>query len=82
MSEKKIAMVYKYKEEKKVFIISIRGSKDCNVHLGRIVNEIASTLGGSGGGHDKACGAEFLKIHSNKFVELLDTKTSGYIAAN
>lgn len=82
MSEKKIAMVYKYKEEKKVFIISIRGSKDCNVHLGRIVNEIASTLGGSGGGHDKACGAVIPKDSFDKFVELLDTKTSGYIAVN
>jgi single-stranded-DNA-specific exonuclease len=77
MSEKKIAMVYKYKEEKEAFIISIRGSKDCNVHLGRIVNEIASTLGGSGGGHDKACGAVIPKDSFNKFVELVDTKISG-----
>src|SRR5215208_6642676 len=77
ISEKKIAIVYKYKEEKEVFIISIRGSKDCNVHLGRIVNEIASTLGGSGGGHDKACGAVIPKNSFNNFVELLDTKTSG-----
>jgi len=69
-------MVYKYKEEKEVFIISIRGSKDCNVHLGRIVNEIASTLGGSGGGHDKACGAVIPKNSFNNFVQLLDTKTS------
>ena len=77
ISEKKIAMVYKYKEEKEVFIISIRGSKDCDVHLGRIVNEIASTLGGSGGGHDKASGAVIPKNSFNNFVELLDTKTSG-----
>jgi RecJ-like exonuclease len=76
MSEKKIAMVYKYKEEKEVFIISIRGSKDCDVHLGRIVNEIASTLGGSGGGHDKACGAVIPKDSFNNFVELVDTKIS------
>lgn len=77
ISEKKIAMVYKYKEEKEVFIISIRGSKDCDIHLGRIVNEIASTLGGSGGGHDKASGAVIPKNSFNNFVELLDTKTSG-----
>jgi RecJ-like exonuclease len=76
MSEKKIAMVYKYKEEKEVFIISIRGSKDCDVHLGRIVNEIASSLGGSGGGHDKACGAVIPKDLFNNFVELVDTKIS------
>ena len=77
ISEKKLALVYKYKEEKEVFIISIRGSKDCDVHLGRIVNEIASTLGGSGGGHDKACGAVIPKNSFNNFVELLDRKTSG-----
>jgi len=75
-SEKKIAMVYKYKEEKEVFIISIRGSKDCNVHLGRTVNDIASELGGSGGGHDKACGAVIPKDSFNAFVELLDKKLS------
>ena len=76
VSEKKVAMVYKYKEEKAIFIISIRGSKDCNVHLGRSVNDIASELGGSGGGHDKACGAVIPKDLFNKFVELVDTKTS------
>jgi RecJ-like exonuclease len=75
-SEKKIAMVYKYKEEKEVFIISIRGSKDCNVHLGRTVNDIASELGGSGGGHDKACGAVIPKDSFNTFVEILDKKLS------
>jgi RecJ-like exonuclease len=76
ISEKKVAMVYKYKEDKAIFIISIRGSKDCNVHLGRTVNDIASELGGSGGGHDKACGAVIPKDSFNMFVELLDKKLS------
>ncbi|HJT83564.1 MAG TPA: DHH family phosphoesterase [Nitrososphaeraceae archaeon] len=76
VSEKKVAMVYKYKEEKEIFIISIRGSKDCNVHLGRTVNDIASELGGSGGGHNKACGAVIPKDSFNIFVELLDKKLS------
>ncbi|HET7642736.1 MAG TPA: DHH family phosphoesterase [Nitrososphaeraceae archaeon] len=76
VSEKKVAMVYKYKEEKEIFIISIRGSKDCNIHLGRTVNDIASELGGSGGGHNKACGAVIPKDSFNRFVELLDKKLS------
>jgi len=76
VSEKKVAMVYKFKEEKEIFIISIRGSKDCNVHLGRTVNDIASEFGGSGGGHDKACGAVIPKDSFNMFVELLDKKLS------
>lgn len=71
-SEKKVALVYKFKEEKSSFIISIRGSKDCNTHLGRVVNEIASRLGGSGGGHDKACGAVIPENNFQDFVNLLD----------
>lgn len=74
ISEKKVAMVYKFKEEKGSFIISIRGSKECNVHLGRIINEIASQLGGSGGGHDKACGAVVPNKKFDDFIALLEEK--------
>ncbi|MFB5599230.1 MAG: DHHA1 domain-containing protein [Nitrososphaeraceae archaeon] len=74
ISEKKVAMVYKFKEEKGSFIISIRGSKDCDIHLGRVVNEIASLLGGSGGGHDKACGAVIPNEKFDDFVRLLEGK--------
>ena len=65
-------MKYKFKKEKGSFIISIRGSKDCNIHLGRVVNEIASRFGGSGGGHDKACGAVIPENNFQDFVNLLD----------
>lgn len=74
ISEKKVAMVYKFKEEKGSFIISIRGSKNCDIHLGRVVNEIASRLGGSGGGHDKACGAVIPNEKFDDFVRLLEEK--------
>jgi RecJ-like exonuclease len=76
-SEKRVAMVYKFKEEKGSFIISIRGSKDCNIHLGRNVNEIASQLGGSGGGHDKACGAVIPHEKFDDFVKFLEEKVQG-----
>src|ERR687895_991445 len=52
-SGKPAAMVYKPKDDVKSYVVSIRGSADCNVHLGRLTNDIASELGGSGGGHDK-----------------------------
>ena len=58
-------------------MVSIRGSKGCKVHLGRLVNDIASNLGGSGGGHDKACGAVIPKDRLNEFVKTLDSKIVG-----
>ncbi len=52
------------------FLVS--GSKNCKVHLGRIVNLLATGLGGSGGGHDKACGAVVPKQKIKKFLTELN----------
>ncbi len=57
ISERPVAMIYKLKEEIDSYIFSIRGNNSCKVHLGRVVNQISSEIGGSGGGHEKACGA-------------------------
>jgi single-stranded DNA-specific DHH superfamily exonuclease len=73
-SGKPAAMVYKPKDDVKSYVVSIRGSTDCNVHLGRLTNDIASELGGSGGGHDKACGAVIPKANLQKFIEKLNQK--------
>ena len=73
-SGKPAAMVYKFKDEIKSYVVSIRGSADCKVHLGRLVNEIASKLGGSGGGHDRACGAVIPKDKLDDFIKALDSK--------
>src|SRR5919109_47421 len=78
-SGKPAAMVYKPKDDVKSYVVSIRGSADCNVHLGRLTNDIASELGGSGGGHDKACGAVIPKDNLQKFVEILNRKISDNI---
>jgi single-stranded-DNA-specific exonuclease len=72
ISERAVAMVYKLKDDINCYIISIRGSKDCKVHLGRLINDIASELGGSGGGHDKACGAVIPKEKIKEFIRLVD----------
>jgi len=72
ISERTVAMVYKLKDDINSYIISVRGSKDCKVHLGRLINDIASELGGSGGGHDKACGAVIPKEKINEFIQLVD----------
>lgn len=71
---KPVAMVYKLKEDIGSYVVSIRGSKECKVHLGRLVNEIATDLGGSGGGHDRACGAVVPKTKLDKFIATLDSR--------
>jgi single-stranded-DNA-specific exonuclease len=73
-SGKPAAMVYKLKDDLKSYVVSIRGSVDCKVHLGRLTNEIASELGGSGGGHDRAAGAVIPKANLQKFIESLNKK--------
>jgi RecJ-like exonuclease len=72
-SERPAALVYKFKDDIDSYVVSIRGSKDCNVHLGRLVNEISSDLGGSGGGHDRACGAVVPKDRLQEFIHSLDS---------
>src|SRR5919108_1636706 len=72
ISEKPVAMVYRLKDDINSYIISIRASKACSVHLGRIVNEVASDIGGSGGGHEKACGAMIPKDKLQEFIDAVD----------
>ncbi|MDQ5870464.1 MAG: DHHA1 domain-containing protein [Thermoproteota archaeon] len=76
LSEKTVALVYRFKADINSYIISVRGSKDCMVHLGRAVNAISSDLGGSGGGHDRACGAVIPKERMKTFLEKLDAVIS------
>jgi RecJ-like exonuclease len=72
ISERPVAMVYKLKDEIDSYIFSIRGNKSCKVHLGRVVNQISSEIGGSGGGHEKACGAVVPSEKLDQFIYLLD----------
>jgi single-stranded-DNA-specific exonuclease len=72
LSGKPVAMVYKLKDDINSYVISIRASKDSKVHLGRLVNEIATQVGGSGGGHEKASGAVIPKDKLDQFINLLD----------
>lgn len=75
-SGKPAAMVYKAKDDVKSYVVSIRGSANCKVHLGRLTNDIASELGGSGGGHERACGAVIPKANLQKFIETLNRNIS------
>ena len=72
LSGKDVGVAYKERVDHGIYAVSVRGSKNCKVHLGKIVNLLATSLGGSGGGHDKACGAVVPKPKIKKFVTELN----------
>ena len=74
LSGKDVGIAYKERVDHGIYAVSVRGSKDCKVHLGKIVNILATDLGGSGGGHDKACGAVIPKPKIKKFITELNKK--------
>ena len=67
-SGKDVGIAYKERVDKGIYAVSVRGSPSCKTHLGRLVSSIAADLGGSGGGHDKACGAVIPKGKMKKFL--------------
>ena len=74
LSGKDVGVAYKERVDHGIYAVSVRGSKNCKVHLGKIVNLLATDLGGSGGGHDKACGAVIPKLKIKKFITELNKK--------
>jgi len=73
-SGKDVGVAYKERIDKGIYAVSVRGSKNCKVHLGKIINVLATDLGGSGGGHDKACGAVIPKSKINTFIKEFNKK--------
>jgi len=74
MSGKDVGVSYKLREDHGIYAVSIRGSRSCKIHLGKIVNPLATELGGSGGGHDKACGAVIPKDKISVFLKKFNSK--------
>jgi len=74
LSGKDVGVAYKERVDYGIYAVSVRGSKNCKVHLGKIVNILATSLGGSGGGHDKACGCIIPKPKIKKFITELNKK--------
>jgi oligoribonuclease NrnB/cAMP/cGMP phosphodiesterase (DHH superfamily) len=74
LSGKEVGVAYKLREEPGIYAVSVRGSRTCKIHLGRIVNQLATELGGSGGGHDKACGAVIPKEKIGLFLKKFNAK--------
>lgn len=76
LSGKDVGVAYKERVDHGIYAVSVRGSKSCKIHLGRIVNPLATKLGGSGGGHDKACGAVIPKSKIKQFLKEFNAKIS------
>ena len=68
LSGKAVGVAYKERIDYGNYAVSIRGSRSCKAHLGRMVNPLATRLGGSGGGHDRACGALIPKSKMRAFL--------------
>ena len=69
LSGKNVGIAYKERTDKGIYAISVRGSSACKVHLGRMVNRTIGQFGGSGGGHDKACGGTIPKAKIGMFIK-------------
>lgn len=76
LSGKDVGVAYKERIDHGIYAVSVRGARSCNLHLGRIVNPLATKLGGSGGGHDKACGAVIPKSKIKQFLKEFNSKIS------
>ena len=76
LSGKDVGVAFKERVDHGIYAVSVRGSKSCKIHLGRIVNPLATKLGGSGGGHDKACGAVIPKDKIKQFLKEFNSKLS------
>ena len=74
LSGKDVGIAYKERVDHGIYAVSVRGSKACKIHLGKLTNELATSLGGSGGGHDKACGAVIPKPKIATFIKEFNKK--------
>ena len=72
LSGKDVGVAYKERVDYGIYAVSVRGSKTCKIHLGKLVYKLSTEFGGSGGGHDKACGASIPKSKINKFINALN----------
>jgi RecJ-like exonuclease len=75
-SGKDVGIAYKERTDKGIYAVSVRGSPSCKTHLGRLVSSVTAKIGGSGGGHDKACGAVIPKDKLKKFLYEMNSQLS------
>ncbi len=54
--------------------VSLRGTSECRVHLGRTISAIAARLGGTGGGHRRAAGCRVPAARAQDMLRLLSKR--------
>lgn len=74
LSGRDVGVAYKERSGHDAYAVSVRGSKACRVHLGKLVGELAHEAGGSGGGHDRACGASIPKKSMKAFLRRMNAR--------
>ena len=74
LSGKNVGIAYKERVDHGIYAVSVRGSRSYNVHLGKLVSSLSAELGGSGGGHDKACGAVIPKDKIKEFLQKMNSQ--------
>jgi len=80
-SGKDVGIAYKERVDKGIYAVSVRGSSSCKIHLGRLVSSVSAKFGGSGGGHDKACGAVIPKNNMKKFLREMNLQLGRGVTA-
>ena len=80
-SGKNTGIAYKERVDKGIYAVSVRGSSSCKIHLGRLVSSVSAKFGGSGGGHDKACGAVIPKNNMKKFLREMNLQLGRGVTA-
>ena len=73
-SGKDVGIAYKERVDKGIYAVSVRGSASCKTHLGRLVSSVAGKIGGSGGGHARACGAVIPKDKIKEFLQKMNSQ--------
>ena len=54
--------------------VSLRGTSECRVHLGRTIAKVVGRMGGSGGGHRKAAGCRVPTSRADEMLKALSKK--------
>ena len=73
-SGKDVGIACKERVDKGIYAVSVRGSSSCKIHLGRLVSSVSAKFGGSGGGHDRACGAVIPKNKIKNFLHEMNSQ--------